>query len=179
MLAWGTGAQGRVSGAAKLLVQTGPKEENVTETGRLGLGPVDQVSYVVEDLERALPRYQALYGPFEVGVAPLRECTIHGAVTDCTLRVAVNRSGPLEIELIQVLDGSTPHSEHLRTHGEGLHHVRFRVEGLERKLAELEREGYTTVFHKRFGPTLAFAYLETPREIGGSLIELLEMPGSV
>jgi len=150
----------------------------VTETGRLGLGPVDQISYVVEDLERALPRYQALYGPFEIGVAPLRDCRIRGEAADCTLRVAVNRSGPLEVELIQVLEGRTPHSEHLRAHGEGLHHVRFRVQTLERKLAELEREGYTTIFYKRFGANLAFAYLETPREIGGSLIELLEMPGA-
>jgi hypothetical protein len=137
---------------------------------------VDQISYVVEDLERALPRYQALFGPFEVGAAPLRGCTIRGELADCTLRVAVNRSGPIEIELIQVLGGETPHSEHLRAHGEGLHHVRFRVEGLEGKLAELEREGFTTVLYKRFGPTVAFAYLETPREIGGSVIELLEMP---
>jgi hypothetical protein len=148
----------------------------VKRTGRLGLGPVDQVSFVVEDLERALPRYEALYGPFEVGVAPLRDCRFRNERVSCTLKVAVNRAGPLEIELIQVLDGKAPHSEHLRAHGEGLHHVRFRVEALDAKLAELEREGYTTVFYKRFGPTVAFAYLETPPEIGRSVIELLEMP---
>jgi hypothetical protein len=151
-------------------------EETVAGGGRLGLGPPDQLSYVVHDLERALPRYEALYGPFEVGVAPLRECRIHGETASCTLKIAVNRSGPVEIELIQVLEGSTPHGEHLRAHGEGLHHVRFRVAALDAKLAELEREGYTTLFYKRFGPTVAFAYLETPAEIGGSVIELLEMP---
>jgi 4-hydroxyphenylpyruvate dioxygenase-like putative hemolysin len=148
----------------------------VADGGRLGLGPVDQVSYVVEDMERSLPRYEALYGPFEVGVAPLPDCTIRGQPAGCTLKVAANRSGPVEIELIQVLDGETSHSEHLREHGEGLHHVRFRVAALDPKLAELEREGFTTVFYKRFGPTVAFAYLEAPRELGGSVIELLEMP---
>jgi hypothetical protein len=147
----------------------------VTTTGSLRLGPVDQISYVVEDLDRALPRYQALYGPFEVGVAPLRDCSFRGEPASCTLRVAVNRSGPLEIELIQVLEGDAPHSEHLRAHGEGLHHVRFRVEALDPKLSELERAGFTTIFYKRFGPTVAFAYLETPPEIGSSVIELLEM----
>lgn len=148
----------------------------MTDGGRLGLGPVDQVSYVVEDMERSLPRYEALYGPFDVGVAPLPDCTIRGRSADCTLKVAVNRSGPVEIELIQVLDGETTHREHLRRHGEGLHHVRFRVAALDTKLAELEREGFTTVFYKRFGPTVAFAYLEAPRELGGSVVELLEMP---
>jgi hypothetical protein len=54
--------------------------------------------------------------------------------------------------------------------------VRFRVQGLEEKLAELAEEGFETVFYKRFGPTAAFAYLETPPELGRSVIELLELP---
>jgi len=148
----------------------------MADAGRLGLGPLDQVSYVVADLERSLPRYEALYGPFEVGEAPLPDCRIRGARADCRLKVAVNRSGPVEVELIQVLSGETTHSEHLRKHGEGLHHVRFRVDALEPKLAELEAEGYATVLYKRFGPTVAFAYLEPPAGLGGSVIELLEMP---
>ena len=143
---------------------------------RFGLGPIDQVAYAVVDLEVALPRYEALYGPFEVADATLPDCTIRGERRDCRLRMAVNRSGPVEIELIQVLEGETPHSEHVRDHGEGLHHVRFRVRDIEARLADLEAEGFETVFFKRFGPAAAFAYLETPRELGGSLIELLELP---
>ena len=148
----------------------------MADAGRWGLGPLDQVSYVVADLERSLPHYEALYGPFEVGESPLSDCRIRGRSADCTLKLAVNRSGPIEIELVEVLVGETTHSEHLRDHGEGLHHVRFRVDALDPKLAELEREGFETVFYKRFGPTIAFAYLETPEALGGSVIELLEMP---
>lgn len=142
----------------------------------LDLGPIDQVAYVVADLDAALPRYEALYGPFRVAEAPLRDCTIRGRTADCTLKLAVNSEGPVEIELIQVLEGETPHSEHLAAHGEGLHHVRFRVQGLEAKLEELAAAGYETVFYKRFGPGAAFAYLETPKPLGPSLIELLELP---
>ena len=108
---------------------------------KLDLGPVDQISYVVADLEAALPRYEALFGPFQVGESPLVDCTIRGRKADCRLKLAINNRGPVEIELIQVLEGETPHSDHLREHGEGLHHVRFRVSDLERKLEELEREG--------------------------------------
>ena len=64
-------------------------------TGSLGLGPIDQVGYVVADLERALPRYEALYGPFRVGETPLAECMIRGRTADCTLKVAVNDAGPV------------------------------------------------------------------------------------
>jgi hypothetical protein len=144
-------------------------------TQSLDLGPIDQVAYVVENLERALPRYEAMFGPFNAATYEMKDCTIRGERRDCTLRLAVNNSGPVEIELIEVVSGETTHSEHLKRHGEGLHHVRFRVGALDPKLAALEAQGYRTVMSKRFGPTLAFAYLESPPEIGGSVIELFEM----
>src|SRR5437667_7327893 len=115
----------------------------------LGLGPIDQVAYVVENLERALPRYEAMFGPFQVATYQMKDCTIRGRPGDCTLRLAINRSGPVEIELIEVIEGETTHSEHLKRHGEGLHHVRFRVGALEPKVAALEAEGYRTVLSKR------------------------------
>jgi methylmalonyl-CoA/ethylmalonyl-CoA epimerase len=143
---------------------------------RFGLGPIDQVAYVVESLERALPRYEALFGPFEVGESPLRDCRYRGRNVDCHLRLAVNRSSPVEIELIEVVGGEAPHSEHLERHGEGLHHVRFRVDDVDARCAALEEAGFETIFFKRFSPEVAFAYLEAPAELGGSVIELLQLP---
>lgn len=144
-------------------------------TRDLGLGPIDQVAYVVENLERALARYEAMFGPFQVATFEMKDCAIRGRQADCTLRLALNNSGPVEIELIEVIAGETIHSEHLKQHGEGLHHVRFRVADLEPKVTALEAAGYRTVMSKRFDPTLAFAYLESPPEIGGSVIELIQM----
>jgi catechol 2,3-dioxygenase-like lactoylglutathione lyase family enzyme len=143
---------------------------------RFGLGPIDQVAYVVEDLERSLPRYEAIFGPFEVGESPLPDCTIRGRRADCRLRLAVNRDGPVEIELIQVLEGEPPQAEHLRRHGEGLHHVRFRVDDLDARLEPLVAAGFEVLLFKRFGPGVAFAYVETPVELGSSVIELLQLP---
>lgn len=138
------------------------------------LGPIDQVAYVVEDLERALPHYEALYGRFQISDSPLSGCRVGDKLIDCVLRIAVNRSSPVEIELIQVLEGDTPHSQHLREHGEGLHHVRFRVSGLEAKLEKLEKAGFETTFYKRFegAGNIAFAYARSP---SGHTIELLEL----
>ncbi len=142
----------------------------------LALGPVDQIGYVVADLDASLPHYEALFGPFETGATPLVEHAVHGQAVEFSLRLAVNRSGPIEIELIQPVEGASPHAEHLAQQGEGLHHVRFRASDLDAKQAQLEAAGYCTVLYKRFGPGLAFAYLATPPALGGSLIELLEMP---
>jgi len=146
-------------------------------TDRFGLGGVDQIGYVVADMAASMPHYEALFGPFAVFEAQLDGALFRGQQIDCKLKIATNNSGPVEIELIEVLEGETPHSEHLREHGEGPQHVRFRIDGIEAKLAELETAGYTSIFFKRFGPGVAFAYLESPQQMGGKTIELLEMPG--
>lgn len=145
-------------------------------TGNFGLGAVDQVGYVVADLDRALPVYEALYGPFTVTEYPMDGVAYRDRTVDCRLKIAINRSGPIEIELIQSVDGDTPYVEHLRRHGEGLHHVRFRVEALDQKVAELRSSGFSLLFGKRFAPDLAFAYLEAAPDLGGTLIELFESP---
>jgi len=143
---------------------------------RFSLGPMDQVAYVVESLEASLPQYESLFGPFRISDSPLAACDYRGREVSCHLKLAVNNEGPLEIELIEVVGGEAPHREHLEKHGEGLHHVRFRVDDLDRKLRELEAGGFETIFRKRFGPTVAFAYVETPEASGRSVIELLQLP---
>jgi len=145
-------------------------------TDRFGLGGIDQIGYVVEDLEKSMPYYESLFGEFQVYDAALEGATFRGKQIDCKLRIATNNAGPIEIELIQVLEGETPHSEHLREHGEGPQHVRFRINGIEAKIAELEAAGYRSIFFKRFGPDTAFSYLESPDAMGGKIVELLEMP---
>ncbi len=143
---------------------------------RFGLGGVDQIGYVVRSLEASLPCYESLFGPFQVYEAALEKALFRGREIDCRLKIATNNAGPIEIELIEVMEGETPHSEHLRQHGEGPQHIRFRVDGLEARIESMEAEGYRNIFFKRFGPDTAFSYLESPKEMGGKIIELLEMP---
>ncbi len=149
---------------------------NPPRLGDLGLGPIDQVAYIVEDMERALPRYEALFGPFTVSAQKLPGCTVRGRAVDLEMKMAVNQASGVEIELIQPVSGESPWTEMLERHGEGLHHVRFRVSGIDAKLAELGAKGFETLMYKRFGPGVAFAYLETPADFGGHIIELLELP---
>jgi methylmalonyl-CoA/ethylmalonyl-CoA epimerase len=142
----------------------------------LGLGPIDQVAYVVEDMQRAVVRYTALFGPFVVTEQTLDACSYRGRQVDLSLKMAVNESSAIEIELLQPVEGKSPLSEHLEAHGEGLHHVRFRTEQIDVKLEELRGHRFEPLLYKRFGPDVAFAYVETPPECGGHVIELLEMP---
>jgi len=143
---------------------------------KFGLGPIGQVAYVVHDMEQALKSYGALFGPFQAYEAPLKGCTIRGKKADCKLHVATNNIGPIEIELIAVLEGHPPHKDHLLENGEGLHHIRFDVEEIEDKIAKMEEAGFKVIFHQRYSPEITFAYLESPDEMGGHIVELLQMP---
>ncbi|MBW2268604.1 MAG: VOC family protein [Deltaproteobacteria bacterium] len=143
---------------------------------RFDLGDVDQIGYVVSDIEQAIPRFAQLFGECTRMDSTAADTVFRGKKSDVTLKLAFFRSGPIEIELIEPVSGAGPHQEFLDNGGEGTHHVRFRVTDLDAKLPELNAAGYETVWYSRFTPEIAWAYLETPRPEGGGVFELLEMP---
>ena len=74
-------------------------------TDRFGLGGVDQIGYVVASLDASMPFYESLFGPFQVYEAKLEGALFRGREIDCKLKIATNNQGPIEIELIEVMEG--------------------------------------------------------------------------
>ena len=143
----------------------------------LGLPPIDQVGYVVRDLDKALQSFGPLFGPFQLMESPLEGTNYRGRPSDVTLKMAFGRSGPLEIELIEWVSGDSPHKEALDAGGEGVHHVRFKVEELATHRARLEEKGFSVVWSHAFPDAdIEWAYLEGPAEQGGMMIELYQNP---
>jgi methylmalonyl-CoA/ethylmalonyl-CoA epimerase len=143
------------------------------------LPPVEQIGIVVRDLDRAIEYYSSTFGwgPFEVHLSDMKGVIYRGRPTDCKLRLAMARSGPIEIELIQVLEGETPHTEFLNKNGEGLHHLRFRVEDIHGILAKWAEQGIEPVWGQSFPEFgISFAYVDTTA-IGGVMMELIEIKG--
>jgi methylmalonyl-CoA/ethylmalonyl-CoA epimerase len=143
---------------------------------RLGLGPIDQVSFAVADLEAVLPLYTELFGPFTTRrvVFDPERVSYRGRPAQASLLLAFGRSGDIEIELVQVEDGDAPAAEHVRRHGDGLHHVRVPVSELTTTLGLLEAEGFTTVLDGTSPRGSRFAYLESPEQLGTTMLELLQ-----
>lgn len=145
--------------------------------GELGLPPIDQVGFVVKSLERALETYGPMFGPFTTMEAPLEGAMYRGKPADVTLKMGFGRSGPLEIELIEVVSGESPHRERLEKHGEGVHHIRFKIDALAPVRKKLEARGFTVVWsHAMPEASIEWAYLEAPPEQGGALVELYQNP---
>lgn len=140
----------------------------------IGLPPIDQVGFVVRDIDAAIAQYEPLFGPFSRMETPIEGATYRGRKADCELKIAFGRSGNLEIELIECVSGEGPHREFIDAGGEGMHHLRFRVEDVDAWLPKLKKLGYEPVWSKRWSADTVFCYLQ--REDDPTLLELLQMP---
>jgi catechol 2,3-dioxygenase-like lactoylglutathione lyase family enzyme len=139
---------------------------------KLNLPQMDQVGFVVRDLDEAVALYEPMFGPFStMDVGPMTY-NYRGAQEECDMRIAFGRSGDVEIELIQWLRGGCPHKEFIDAGREGMHHLRFRIDNLEEKVAEAEALGYRAVWGKRYSDDMAVAYLE--RDGDALWLELFE-----
>lgn len=149
--------------------------DQVAFASRYGLGLIDQIGFVVHDISQALPNYSAMFGHFsrrQVAL-PLTTTRFMGQPVAAELELGFARNGELEIELVQVTSGQTPHSKYLAEHGEGLHHIRFRVTDLDKHVSLLETDGFVTTFSG--GTRRRFAYLTSPLGLKPTEIELIEV----
>ena len=143
--------------------------------GSVELPPIDQVGYVVRDLEATLARYEHLFGPFSRMDSPLKGVLYRGKPTDVHLELAFGTDGNLEMEFIAVKSGASPHSEFLAAGREGIHHIRYRVSDCDGTLEALRAEGFAPIWYHDMG-FAKFAYLEHASR-DGVLVELLQMEG--
>jgi methylmalonyl-CoA/ethylmalonyl-CoA epimerase len=127
---------------------------------QLDLPDLNQVGFVVRNMEQALALYEPLFGPFSTMDPGPMTYDYRGEQEECEMRLAFGKSGDVEIELIEWVSGGCPHKEFLDTGREGMHHLRFIVENLETAVAEAVEVGYESIWGKRYGEGLAVAYLE-------------------
>lgn len=121
---------------------------------RVKLGPVHHVGIVVKDVDKAAEYYSSVFGLglFRTDVYEMDETTgftYRGQPARARVKAAFSQRGPIAIELVEVLEGETPHTEFLRQKGEGVQHIAFTVEDLDETLAELAKEGIEPIL--RYG----------------------------
>ena len=78
---------------------------NTAAPRQLGLPAADQIGFVVKDLEESMVKYQPLFGPFHTMDASIDAADFRGKNCDAKLKLAFGKSGDLEIELIQWIEG--------------------------------------------------------------------------
>jgi 4-hydroxyphenylpyruvate dioxygenase-like putative hemolysin len=149
--------------------------------GKIKLPPVSQVGMVVKDIDKVMQFYSSTFGigPWVVKEGEYRELKVRDQIYSCKTKVARADFGSIELELFQVVEGRTLHSEFLDRDREGVHHFGFFVSGEEKeqiieKLAEIG----INVVQAAERPNVRFAFLDTEKQGGGVFIELIEqVPG--
>jgi len=148
------------------------------ERGGLPFCRVHQVGVVVRDLQRAMDYYSSLFGigPFRpLNVTTVDRIIYGNPAPNVSNLSRVTRLGPVQLELIQPISGESIQREFLQRRGEGINHLGFFVEDLEREVAGMMVKGFTAISTGRFTSGGGFAYFDTSR-FGGVLFELVQWP---
>ncbi len=136
-----------------------------------------QIAIVVRDIEAAAKRYADVFGvevptPIETGTADKTNIRFRGQPTTARAKLAFFKMGQVSLELIEPMGGPSTWKEFLDSHGEGVHHIAFRVEGMDDVLTYLNGKGLPTAQRGDYTGG-RYAYVDADKMLGVNL-ELLE-----
>jgi len=147
---------------------------------KIKVSELNQVSIAVHDLEKSMEHYQNTLGIgsweiFDADSSTLSDMTYHGRSVQHRFRAAFAIVGPMQLELVQPLEGDSIFSDFLREHGEGVNHLgSVRVHSLDEAIDILEKEGFPCLQSGRFAGG-GYACMDTVKTLG-VIIEVLERP---
>ena len=128
---------------------------------------IDHIGIAVSNLDKSVKDYQQ---KFNIAVKYTEE------LADISVRIAFIPVGEVMLELIEPLTpGKGRIAEFLEKHGEGLHHIAYRVHNLEAVLAKMKREGVKLIDEKpRPGGGDSWIAFLSPEETNNVLTELVQ-----
>lgn len=128
---------------------------------------IDHIGIAVSNLDKSVKDYQQ---KFNIAVKYTEE------LADISVRIAFIPVGEVMLELIEPLTpGKGRIAEFLEKHGEGLHHIAYRVHNLEAVLAKMKREGVKLIDKKpRPGGGDSWIAFLSPEETNNVLTELVQ-----
>ncbi|HYN89011.1 MAG TPA: VOC family protein [Ardenticatenaceae bacterium] len=144
----------------------------------LGSTKVAQIAVVVRNIEESAQRYAAVLGlpvPDVIVTRPGSEVhqTYRGAPSDAQAKLAFFDLGQVQLELIEPIGGPSTWQETLDRKGEGVHHIAFWVEGMQRAVDFLKTQGIPMIQRGDMGEHGQYAYFDAEAQFGLTL-ELLE-----
>jgi len=130
------------------------------------LEKIDHIGIAVKDIEQAIRLYREVFG-MEPSLVYESEYT--------KAKIAFFPIGEVKIELIQPTNPESVMAKFLEKKGEGIHHVSFKVNDVDRSLGEVEKKGIQLIDKKsrkvRENERVAFLH---PKSTNGVLFELIQ-----
>ncbi|MGA2804772.1 MAG: VOC family protein [Acidimicrobiales bacterium] len=130
--------------------------------------PITQIAFVVRDIDKALENFHRTlgWGPwniYEHKPPALHDTYLYGEPTPYTMIGAEAHVGPIDVELIQPVDGPSIYKEWLDEHGEGVHHIavmRATMEDAKETEDYLAELGAPVIMEGRIGDSIRFFYVD-------------------
>jgi methylmalonyl-CoA/ethylmalonyl-CoA epimerase len=163
-----------VNGRLKILNQKGGFMAKAGKE-KSPFGKVHHVGVVVENMDKALAHYESLgMGPFEPLKLSPSEGLLRGKRVISTPIISMGTVGGIVIELLQPTREDSLVKEFYESKGEGIHHVAFLVDDIDKETERLVKKGFKVLFSQKFGEG-GCAFFDT-RQDGGMLVELFRPP---
>ena len=133
-----------------------------------------QIGIVVKDMGSTINRLSSYgIGPFEHRAVPAgAKEWYRGKPMDASFKIAAVNLGGVELEFIQPVAGDSPHQDFLNKKGEGIQHLAFATDDLEKDIENLTKNGASVQMKSDLG-VLKVAYMDM--ETSGLVFELMQM----
>jgi methylmalonyl-CoA/ethylmalonyl-CoA epimerase len=92
---------------------------------------INHIAIAVRSLEEHIPFYRDVLNLEHRGTE---------IVEDQKVRLAVFRVGEVQIELLEPTEADSPIAAFIEKRGEGMHHISYQVDDIERQIAELKQK---------------------------------------
>ncbi len=127
---------------------------------------LDHIGIAVKDIDEALKFYSEALG---------LKCTHIEEVEAQKVRIAFLPAGDVNIELVQSTDPESAVAKFIEKKGEGIQHIAFKVDDIEKALAALREKGVELIdsIPRKGAHDAKIAFLH-PRSAHGVLVELTE-----
>lgn len=127
---------------------------------------VDHIGIAVKSLDETLRFYEDILGI---------ECTSTEIVEEQKVKVAFLPIGDTEVELLESTEEDGPVAKFIEKRGEGVQHIAYRVDNIEKAIGELKEKGIRLIDQQpRYGAGGAKIAFLHPKSTFGVLIELCE-----
>lgn len=127
---------------------------------------IDHIGIAVKDMDAAIKFYEEVLGMKATGTEVVEEQKV---------KTAFIPTGDSEVELLESTAPDGPIAKFIERRGEGIQHIAFRVDDIDKALEELKAKGVKLIDQKprkgAGGARIAFLH---PKATFGTLVELCE-----
>jgi methylmalonyl-CoA epimerase len=150
-------------------------------SGLINTNVITQVGFIVNNIEKSKKKWAGFFGvpvppAVQAGDYNITQTKYKGKpAPKAKCLMAFFDAGPnMQIELIQPNGEKSTWQDFLDKHGEGIHHIAFNVDGMEKVLKTCEKADIKCVQRGKYGDASGeYAYLGTTKDYN-CVIELLE-----